>query len=352
MEEITNKYKPLLTASLKQFLQEKQRTLTAVNPWAEDTITRLTDFATRGKMIRGALILLSAEMFGSKKPTESAIKCALALELAHSALLVHDDIMDQDLLRRGEPTIFAQYQNQNQKQRIVDRNHYGESQAICFGDLTIFLAFEILASLSEPQTRGQIITFFAQELAKVCLGQMQDVRQGYCRQAVELKDILNLYTYKTARYTFSLPLAMGGLLTKQDAATINNLLKLGETLGLLFQIKDDELGLFGDSQITGKPVGADIKAGKQTLYYFYVYRHAKADEKQKLKEFFGKPEATAGDINYFRELISKYQISLAVDTLRQKLEAQSQDLIKNLPVANTYQSKLLNLLKYLKNRNQ
>ena len=104
------------------------------------------------------------------------------------------------------------------------------------------------------------------------------------------KAVLDLYRYKTGRYTFSLPLMMGATLAGSDAATLAKLERLGEDLGILFQLKDDEIGIFGDEAETGKPIGSDIREGKKTLFYVYLLDGVEGAEKARLASLYGGPD--------------------------------------------------------------
>ncbi len=229
MEKFFRIYKPPIEVFLDGFLKEKEKEFFKINPWGSDALRRLRVFAKRGKTLRGALVILSY-LLKEKRASREAIAAAAALELAHSSLLIHDDIMDEDFWRRGRKTIFAQYVALAPQRRTARR--FGESMGICAGDLGFFLAFEILPQNLRP--------LFAKELAAVCVGQMQDVYSISGGQ-VGRAEVLRMYRYKTARYTFSLPLLMGGVLANIRAPLLKKLEKFGELCGAVFQLRDDEL---------------------------------------------------------------------------------------------------------------
>ena len=229
MEKFLRIYKPRIEVFLDEFLKKKEKELAKVNPWGKDALERLRVFAKRGKTLRGALVILSY-LLKEKKVSQETIAAAAALELAHSSLLIHDDIMDEDFLRRGRKTIFAQYVALAPNRKKARR--FGESMGICAGDLGLFLAFEILPRNLQP--------LFAKELVAVCVGQMQDIASAG-RNKLKKRDILELYRYKTARYTFSLPFLMGGVLAGLPGSLLKKLEKFGELCGIVFQLRDDEL---------------------------------------------------------------------------------------------------------------
>ncbi|MFZ5845698.1 MAG: polyprenyl synthetase family protein [Patescibacteria group bacterium] len=219
------RHKPVIDRFLATFLQQKKKSLSKVNQWGSDAIDKLIPFVTAGKCVRGSLVLFSYLMFKNKLKSE-VIQAAAGIELLHSGLLIHDDIMDRDTKRRGSEAVHYQYQK-------LATPHFGESMGITIGDLSFFLGFELL--------HDQVFPLVSRELATVATAQMQDVAQTALPKKLSPNDILSLYRYKTARYSFSLPLTIGAMLAGQPQQVISDLEKLGESLGILYQIRDDQL---------------------------------------------------------------------------------------------------------------
>ena len=128
----------------------------------------------------------------------------MALELIHSALLIHDDVMDNDDFRRGKPSLHAQYQAVGHKQGLSDRMRFGANMAICGADMCLFMAFGLLDGA--PQTANKL---FADILSEVCDGQMQDIYLQTQTAVPSKRSIYSLMKAKTASYSLSLPLAAG-----------------------------------------------------------------------------------------------------------------------------------------------
>ncbi len=258
MQDFFSKNKLLIAQFLRDFFAHKQMELAKVNAWGTDVIARYHAFALSGKMIRGCLTILGYEMF-TNQSSDEVVKAAAAMEIFQSALLIHDDIMDRDTIRRGDKTIFAQYQKIGEKKKMKDALHFGESMGMCTGDIGFFWAFSLLAQLAvEPTIKTNILSTVTTELTKVGVAQMQDVAFGHQKTMPNEEEILNLYRYKTARYTFSLPLMVGAIVAGQSDKTVKTLEKLGENLGIIFQLKDDQL----DAQ-------SDLREGKKTLLQLY-----------------------------------------------------------------------------------
>lgn len=340
---------------LTAYLALQKKRLRQVNWFAADAFDRLVPFITGGKMLRGGLVLFGFGMSG-KKSTPDAVRLAAGVELIHSALVIHDDIMDQDKLRRGQPTISAQYARLAKTKKLALTQHTGESLALCAGDLGFFIATKLLTEVKfSNRTRG-VISLVGDIISEVCVAQMQDVWWGSAPpRAVaglgpSVYEILSMYKYKTGRYTFSLPLIMGATAGGAAAITLRQLEKLGEYLGIMFQIKDDEIGIFGNEKITGKPVGSDIKENKKTIWQVLLWKQAGPSERRKLKNIFGSERILKKDIGYVRRLIKTRGVSSQVTKYMDSYARRARQLIENMKIAPAYEKILLELIDYNLNR--
>lgn len=344
------KYKNSIEKYLKNFFFSLKEELSDVNRWGSDLSDRLLEFSLQGKMIRGALTIASCEMLSGTVPPW-IIPVAGAFELIHSSLLIHDDIMDNDLYRRGEKTIFFQYIDIGKGEIRGDSSHFGKSLGICAGDIGFFLAQKILSDTElNPETRNRIFEFWANELVRVGLAQMQDVYFSISRRQVEEDEILNLYRFKTARYTFSIPLVTGAIAARADRQTISLLEKLGEHMGIIFQIKDDELGLFGTEEETGKPVGTDIRERKQTLYAFYLFKMVPESEAETLRALYEKKTITVSDLQNIKDIITK---SGVYEMIEKTVLAHKNDALKLIDALGTeekWKKILRGLISYIHER--
>ena len=337
--------------------------LKKVHPLGEDAVGRLVEFACQGKMIRGGLVCLAHGIFRGRVSPE-AVQAAAAIELFQSSLLVHDDIMDGDKTRRGNASVYFQYQNVLKDMEFTKAEHTGSSLGICVGDIAIFLAFEILSQLPvDLEIKNRLISETARELGLVGVAQMADVYRGaalsrtanqenllFDTDLSAEEETLRMYLYKTGRYTFSLPLMCGAMLASADETDGKILELAGEKMGILFQLRDDELGLFGDEDQVGKPVGSDIREGKQTLYYHYLKRELDKSGNEALA-LFGKPELTDTEINLLKTLIEQTGVRDAVVNLMKKYAAEARDILGNLSGCDDrYLSYLFDLIEFTQNR--
>ncbi|HOZ72089.1 MAG TPA: polyprenyl synthetase family protein [Spirochaetales bacterium] len=311
--------KPAIQAAVKERLAAYAAEYAAVSgDFGASTAARLDEFSSRGKMLRGCLVPFGYELAAGREPAgddgRATILAGAAMELFQSGLLVHDDIMDRDRIRRGGPTVHAAYEAELERGRYADPGHNGQSLGICSGDVAFFAAFRILSELPVgAEAARRVVAIAARELSLVGVAQMQDVANGAIRPGSEnpFRDapcepdeagVLALYRYKTGRYTFSLPLALGAAIAGADEQTSQALERAGESLGVLFQLKDDELGLFADEDELGKPIGADVREDKKTLLRLYLFALASGDERARLESMFGNPSAGAAEIEYLRSM--------------------------------------------------
>jgi geranylgeranyl diphosphate synthase type I len=282
---------------MQKFIAAEQARPHPAGSWQNDFLKRLSVYATGGKMIRGSLVCFSYEAFADLAPDLPVTNVALALELIHSGLLIHDDVMDHDDARRGQPSLHRQYQMLGNRQNLLSTKGFGNNMAICAGDMCLFMAWKLIADA--PSAAG----LFGDVLVKVCDGQMQDLYYGAKQSTPSKPAIYNLMRSKTAAYTLTLPLALGATLAGQSQTTVRKLRRFGDITGVIFQIRDDELGVMGNTAKTGKPVGADIREGKKTLIYYYLMKVSGAADRRQLREVFGDQNATAADIKAVQKLI-------------------------------------------------
>jgi geranylgeranyl diphosphate synthase type I len=337
---------------LGNLFQAKQEEYDKINPLGRDLCRRLYAFSSGGKMIRGGLVALGYSLFKGEPENEEelrkVIQAGAAMELFQSALLVHDDIMDKDVTRRGLTSIFYQYAQMAKDSKEPEFYHLGESLGICAGDVAFFLGFEILAELDiPPHVYRNILTLVAKEISYVGVAQMQDVVHGGSEKNISNEAIMKLYLYKTGRYTFSLPLMVGALLAEQEQEAVGSLEKLGEYMGVAFQIRDDELGLFGDPEETGKPVGSDIQEGKKTLYYEYLFELADESDRKTLQSIFGSESVGQAELTYVRSLAEQLGIPAMVGGIINEWSDKARDQLQSMENTNIrFQELLSDLLEY------
>lgn len=342
LEHVLEEKKVVITSFLDGFFAGKMVGWEKINRWGPDGLVRLASFVKKGKMLRGALVLLTAEMLGV--PEDKSLPAAAAMELLQASLLVHDDIMDEDALRRGDSSLHKQYESLGVEEGVERADHFGMSMGVCFGDASLFLAYEVLAECND----ASLIQLFSELAAIVGMGQMQDVFWGQHRAVPSDEDILAMYEHKTAMYTFCLPFLLATRISGRDelAPSFDS---LGKLLGKLFQIKDDELGLYGDDWL-GKPVGSDVLMGKKTIYYSLLLSLASAEEKESLRLLQVADELSEDAMVFVKVLLEKYAVRSLVAKDVGVLVSAATSLIDGLEIADEWKLFLHSLIVFNSHR--
>jgi geranylgeranyl diphosphate synthase, type I len=331
-----SKYKTDISQYLINFLNQEQQSLKKIS-LEDDVYHTLKKFVVSGKMTRANLFILAYEIFepqaNSQNFKETLLPLAGALELIQAGLLIHDDIIDQDEKRRGQDSIWQYYSQENES----SNQHYGESQAICLGNLCYFLANQLILQainnsslkLNKKQSFN-IQQLINREISQVVLAEMLDSQLAIQKTPPKLKTILEMNLYKTARYSFSLPLMLAKHLSG-NLKNIKQLSEIGEKIGLIFQIQDDYLGIFGDSKKTGKPILSDIKEGKKTIFHYHLVQNKalSKEDRELLNSCFGKQNIDQKKGLDIQKLFEKYSLQAVNKTIDQ-LNKEAEEMIKQL----------------------
>jgi geranylgeranyl diphosphate synthase type I len=235
--------------------------------------------ASGGKAVRPALVLLAAEAAGGEP--DAAAPAAVAVELVHSFSLLHDDVMDGDMTRRHRPTTWTVF---------------GVGAAILAGDALLTLAFEVLASSGRPSAR-ESMRHLSTAVQRLVAGQGADI-SFESRWDVTLSECLAMATGKTGAL-LGCAAALGTLFGGGTADQVERMRIFGERIGLAFQLIDDLLGIWGDPQITGKPVHADLRARKKSLPVVAALTSG-TPEGRELRGLFGREDRPLSDAELVR----------------------------------------------------
>jgi geranylgeranyl diphosphate synthase type II len=228
-----------------------------------------------GKRLRPILLLLSCKTFNGKlKPVMPA---ALAVEVFHSFTLMHDDITDNAPLRRNKPSVHVKWNT---------------NIALLSGDAMMIKAYEELAKTPKPYLH-QIFTVFNDMALKVCEGQQMDMNYEN-RERVSISDYLDMIKLKTAAL-FAASLQMGAILGGASAKDDNSMRMFGENIGMLFQLQDDILDVFGKQEKVGKQTGGDIIQNKKTFLLVKALELAKGKDLTELKSLLSSKTIKPSD---------------------------------------------------------
>ena len=232
-----------------------------------------------GKRLRPHMVIKSCQMLGGS--TIIAMPAASAVEMIHNFTLVHDDIMDNDEMRHGVPTVHKKF---------------GMPIAILAGDVLFSKAYQIISDskLSKDATI-QLVSRLAKACVDVCEGQILDVKMAEEKRIPSQKEYIIMIGKKTAAL-FDVSCSMGAICATNNQKDISNLSNFGRNLGIAFQITDDLIGVMGDPKITKKPVGNDLREGKKSLPILMAIKTASGKDKKVILNAFGNLKATKNDL--------------------------------------------------------
>lgn len=348
MEKIFLKHKKKIDSEVKKMASE----IAGLDlSWSKDISNSLSNFIVSGKGIRGGLILFTLELF-KQKISKDAIKIAAVIEYLHSSLLIQDDIMDHDEKRRGQETMHIRYKNLGKKLKIKDSDDFGKSMGICIADIAIFFSHWYLTSLKNQNNKEKIEIYkiISQEFSLVGFGQVQDLVFAHRKEIPSVKEVLEMYTYKTARYTFSLPITIGAVLAGRNKKDIKKLEEIALDLGLIFQLTDDALTLSGQAKKVGKAIGNDISENKKTLYHILLRKKANRQDIKTISKIFGKANVDKEDIKTIKDLIVFYKIDKDIETRIENYKKRVEKNIGELKLEKKSKEKFLQLLNFLLKR--
>ncbi|MFO0703228.1 MAG: polyprenyl synthetase family protein [Patescibacteria group bacterium] len=249
------------------------------------------------KRVRATFTYFSYLLKPGNVLNEKIIKACLALELVQTALLMHDDFMDQDVVRRGKPTTQIYFEKNNDK-------HYGESMAVTVGDAVLCLGFELLNDSGFDPIRVQKANAkMLRGIAQTAYGQAYDVTLEKLQNEWIEDDVISVHKAKTSIYTFENPLFIGAHLTDLPTETFPILHDYAMDGGVAFQLQDDILGIYGDELKTGKSADSDLLQGKCTLLVVKTLADGTKDQKEALMNVWGQRHADHDDIELAKKAI-------------------------------------------------
>lgn len=332
---LLKQYKKRLEPQLKKYFQKKIDKARQVDPIAEEAVKMIANFTLAdGKRIRPAMVYYGHLACGGKD-SEKIVEASMSIELVHSFLLIHDDIIDKDDRRHGVSTLHERYKQIAKKiAPEKDVEHFGNSMAMIAGDMAASMANEIIFNAKFPP---EIIIRALDKLQDIVYitipGEMLDVIMEYRGRATE-KEILRMHEGKTARYTFEGPLQLGAVLAGASERDQRRLSDYALNVGKAFQVVDDILGVFGNEKKLGKPVGSDIIEGKQTLLIIKALEKGSRSQKNILSSNLGKRDLTHGELKQVRDVIIEtgsldYSKQLASGLIRKALESLHKAPIRN-----------------------
>ena len=295
------------------------------------------------KRLRPAVMMLSCGCFGGAERSEAILPAAAAVELFHTWTLVHDDIIDNDGLRRGHNTVHIELARKGAEDLGIDTaaaEEYGRSAAILTGDVQhgwvtgAFIECAMNGAVDPLVVLALLQRLETKVLCDLIYGELRDVQLGLLdiEGQVEIteEDVLEMEWLKTgALYEFS---AQAGAMMGRNSddfedGEVRALAAFAGNCGIAFQLQDDVLGIVGDEKQLGKPIGSDIREGKKTTIVLQSLRNANEKQRETILSILGKRDATPAEVSRLIELFKELG---GVDYTRDKEKGYIDKALSNL----------------------
>jgi geranylgeranyl diphosphate synthase type I len=276
--------------ALSRFLDAKDQAAPGTELLYLTTILR--GLLSGGKRLRSLLCLYGWHAAGGTGDAGAAIRVAASLELFQAFALVHDDVMDDSDIRRGQLSahraLAAAYTDNGGPHGRAEA--HGLGAAVLLGDLALVWSGELLRTAGLDPTRlTQVLPLVDEMRSEVMYGQLLDL-QTTGRLSDDVDTALHVIRYKTAKYTIERPLHIGAALAGAAQPVLDACTAFGIPLGEAFQLRDDLLGVFGDPAETGKPILDDLREGKATVLMALAVRRASPTELSTLRDLVGRSD--------------------------------------------------------------
>ncbi|GAB2982995.1 polyprenyl synthetase family protein [Actinotalea caeni] len=299
------------------------RTYSSLGPEAAALFEVGADLLAGGKRLRAAFAAAGWRSHGGEPLAAPEITLGTGLELFQVAALVHDDLMDGSLTRRGRPAAHRQLAQRHDDDGLVGgADRFGDAGAILLGDLLLVSATASFAAALDGvggREAARARAVLEDMMTEVTVGQFLDV---YAQSAawdddpsVDLDRARRVIRAKSARYSVEHPLVVGAALAGADDDALARLRAVGLPIGEAFQLRDDVLGVFGDPATTGKPAGDDLREGKRTVLVALAMTRADETGRALLRDRLGRADLDDGDVARLREVLTSSGALEAVEEL-------------------------------------
>ncbi len=346
LEPITTEFRQSIAAILETFIRDKEAELASVGGDLAPLFTTARSYVEGGKQLRPAFAYWGWRAAGgSSKRLDAVMTAAAAIELVHASALVHDDVMDGSATRRGRPAAHRWFARLREPapgksgpeqggpgRSDFGQSDFGQSAAILLGDLLLSWSDELLArSTLAPKVLQRGRVYFDKLRTEVVAGQYLDVLAQTSGRS-STSDAMRVLRYKSAKYTVERPLQFGAALAKADQPLLRALSSYGIPLGEAFQLRDDVLGVFGATDVTGKPSGDDIREGKRTLLMARAFDLATSAQIDVLLASFGHRDVDADGIAAVQDVLRETGALDAVETVISELTSAALSALRHAPI--------------------
>jgi geranylgeranyl diphosphate synthase type I len=343
-------YRSRLEGELDRYLVEQAASAERIGPTTREISDPLRDFVARGgKRLRPALVHFAYRAAGGEG--ERSLPVEMAVELLHTYLLIHDDIMDRAETRRGGPAAHRLFDQQHRRDGWAgDPGRHGEAVAILLGDLAHSHAVGVfLSSAADVRHNWRVSECFSEMCREVVIGQYLEMTASQ-RENLQERDLLTILRLKSGRYSVERPIQLGAFLGDAASSLVEGLSRYGLAMGEAFQLQDDLLGVFGNFEEVGKPVGGDLAEGKFTVLILAAVERAGPADRKRILDCLHRADPTTDEIAVVRAIVegvgARRQVEMMV---RDRLDSSAQEL-EELCLTGEAEVFFSGLIEYLRER--
>lgn len=298
-----------------------------------------------GKRFRPFMLLLAYSSYAQTDDKEAIYPAVVAQEILHAAVLMHDDIIDRDIVRYGVKNIAGQYETSyaTYLSDEHERRHFAMSSAILAGDILLSDAHRLLWRLDRsPEVIRKADEILSRAVFEVIGGELFDTEATILPVGSLSPTVIA--RYKTASYSFVSPLSMGAALAAADEKEITLLEQFSEYVGIGYQLRDDLLGVFGNTAQTGKSTSSDITEGKRTLLIEQFDEIASQEQKADFYALFHNPTITNEELERAKQLLVEAGARKKIEDTIEDLKAKALTIVSLLAIPDASRSAFKTLI--------
>lgn len=342
---------------LSRFVADQRDAAASTGPIARQLFDAAAVTLTGGKRLRAQFCHTGWVAAGGEPLAEEAVAVASALEIFQAAALVHDDLIDHSDTRRGRPSAHRALEIAHRDAGWTGSSEdFGVSGAILLGDLLVAWSDDLVeAAIADHPHAALVRAEYARMRRDVTLGQFLDVAQESAwvtqPEGEHAERALEIASLKSARYSVEQPLIIGAALAGATNEQRASLRAFGHHIGIAFQLRDDVLGVFGDTAQTGKPAGDDIREGKRTLLVAYTRERLSPDAKDRFDEALGDRDLSDNEVQHMQREMTASGALERVETLISEHAVAAFHELATAPLLQTARDELTRLAEAAIHRN-
>lgn len=302
---------PLIEVKLKEYFEIEFASQFGFNKRQKDVVKEILEHGREyllrpQKRLRPSFVYYGYKLSG-REVDKTIWDAAMGVEITHAGILMHDDFMDQDEVRRGGPTTHKFFEK-----RGGGDVHFGDAMSVTVGDVYWCLGFDLVTRANNNRVNAQLF----RAIANTAYGQAYDLVLEKFENWTE-EDVVALHRAKTGLYTYENPILIGAYLGGiEDEEILTLLRQYADDGGVAFQLQDDVLGVYGTPEKTGKSADSDLKQGKCTLMVLKAYELGTQEQKDKVRKVWGDVNATREDLDLAKQAMIdcgayEYNVKLA-----------------------------------------